>query len=300
MKHPAYLYLFVSLLSVLFTGCIKDDLSDCPTELKVYITYEPVTYARTGVDPLEVKKIDLFLFDADGIFQGVWVDQSPMIGDDYFITLPNQPEGKYRFVAWGCISGKYSTNQSDFVIGETTFDEAFLELARPSDQVSGGVQPLFYADKSERLLGVGREEVHMTIRQDYNTINLTTEGLLDNGSAYRLAIYDNNGKYKFDSSFAECNEFAYFTTCERDAAAQLQASVNVLRLASDREVIFEVADVITGTILFRADLIKLINAAQEVNFDLVHVFDVHLKFGLNISVSINGWEVVDNGEFILK
>ncbi len=301
MKLSTRIYLLALLLPIFFSGCIKEDMSDCPTGLKVYFTYEPATYARTGINPAEVDRIDLFLFDTQGIFRGVWTDETPRLSPDYFMTIPNPPEGNCRFVAWGGLHGCYSVQPAIFTVGKTTFDEAIMALDHASGKIEAGLQPLFFATKDTRILtSRGGNQINMPLVQAYNTLNLTTENLLANGDTYRFTIKDNNGKYKFDYSFAPDSDFIYTTTCNKDEQGQLQSTLNVLRLEGDRHPVIEITNETKGTILYREDLVKLINAAGQIDYGTTHAFDIHLKFGMEVSVSINGWQVVLDGNIILK
>jgi len=301
MKLSTRIYLTaLSLSLLLLSGCIRDDMSDCPTGLKVYFTYEPATYARTGVNEQEVDRIDLFAFDAQGILRGVWTDGNPTLSPAYFMNVTGLPAGEYRFIAWCGLHGDYKTIPAVFTAGLTTFDEARLILEH-GGQIDGGVTPLFHAQKTETVRNTASEQkIYLPLVQAYNTINLTTEGLQNNTDTYRMTIYDDNGKYYFDYSFAGDDEFIYTTPCGKDAAGQLSATLHILKLAADRSPVFEIANQTQGTTLYRENLVRLINETGTNDYDRIHTYDIRLKFGLDVSVSINGWWVVNDGEIGLN
>ncbi len=301
MKLSTQIYLMaLSLALLLLNGCIGEDMSDCSTGLEVYFTYEPATYARLGVNEQEVDRIDIFAFDAQGVFRGVWTDINPTLSPAYFMNVTGLSAGEYRFIAWCGLHGDYKTSPAEFIVGRTTFGEALLILEH-NGQAEDGVAPLFHAQKIETVQGTsGEQKIYLPLVQAYNTINLTTEGLQDNTDIYRMTIYDDNGKYHFDYSFAGGGEFNYTTTCGKDVAGQLSATLHILKLAADRSPVFEIRNQTQDTTLYREDLVMLINEIGTNPYDMIHTYDIHLKFGLDVSVSINGWWVVNDGEIGLN
>ncbi len=295
LSTPIYLLAIQLLLLLsLFTSCIKEDVSDCPTGLKVYFEYDPATYARTGVNPSEVHRIDLFIFDGGGIFRGVWTDEMPQLAPGYYMELPLQHTGSYRFIAWGNLQGSYTTSPANFVVGQTTFSEALLCLNHLSGEVSGGAPPLFHADKTEPLSETHEQEVHLPLVQAYNTINLTTEGMDQDGNTYRLSVTDSNGKYKFDYSYAADSNFTYYTSCTKDGNGQLLGTLNILKLAADRHPMLEIYNVTEGYSLYSSDLIALLNKIEGVDYGRVHTYDIRFKFvGTEVTIIINNWKVTD-------
>lgn len=289
----------IFLLVLLFTSCIKEDLSDCPTGMKLYFTYEPATYARTGINESEVERIDLFVFDAEGVLQAVYTDESPTLSPEYYMRVDDLPSGDYTFVVWCGVPTYYKIGPQEMRIGQTRLNEAMLYLDY-EDEVLNGVQPIFHAHVSEHVGNKRDQIISLPLVQVYNTVNLTTEGLSPNDDTYRMRIYDNNGTYKFDYTFAECGDLIYTAQCDKDSSGQLSASLNVLKLADGRDPIFEITNVTRGTTLYRANLVTLINEITTTDYDTVHVYDIHLKFGLDVSVSINGWWVVRDGEIGLN
>lgn len=287
------------LLSPLLTCCIKEDLSDCPTGLKVYFTYEPATYARRGINESEVEKIDLFVFDSGGILRGVYTDEHPTLSPDYFMGITSLPSGDYTFIAWCGVPTYYKFGPHEMVPGQTRLTDALLYLDY-ENEVLNGVQPIFHAHLPGYVSHEREQSFFLPLVQAYNTVNLSTEGLPQNDDTYRMRIYDNNGTYNFDYTFADCGDLIYTASCDKDVSGQLSATLNILKLASERSPILEITNVTQGTTLYRVDLVSLINEISTADYDTIHVYDIHLKFGLDISVSINGWWVVKDGEIILN
>ncbi len=308
MKQSTRIGVLVLLMAVLLPGCIKEDMDDCPTDLKIYVEFTPPTYARTGVNPKEVDRLNLYVFDAQDVFRGVWMDENPALAPGYYMTIPSLPAGNYRFIAWGGLHACYSTLPSTFKVGSTLYKDALLQLDIPSGEIDTLLHPLFHAHKTEYVQGGPKEQhINMNIVQAYNTINLTTGGLRSTGDEFLMSVTDNNGKYNFDYSFAPCSEFKYTSPCTKDAKGQLHSSLNILKLAADRHPQFEIYNVTKQKTLYKANLVSLLNRMKDVDYDNIHTYDVHIKFtsmdsdtNMSISITINGWQVVADDNIILK
>ncbi len=309
MKQFHYIYTLLALLGLailtsLAVSCIREDTSDCPGTLRIYLTFSPATYARTGVNPEEVDKMDLFVFDKQGRFLGRWTDEKPVLAPGYYMTIPSLPDGEYRFIAWGGMRECYSLHPATFETGQTTLKEALLYLDPLSGTLNTCIHPLFHAAKTDYVHNITREQrIDMPLEQAYNTINLTTEGIPDVDNDFRFSITDNNGKYDFEYSFVDCNEFTYITPCTPNTDGQPKASLNVLKLAADRKPQLEIYNVTKEKNLYRADLVSLLNQIEGIDYEKIHTYDIHIKFttddtDLTATVTINGWQVTVEDEVL--
>lgn len=286
---------FILFFTVLLTGCIKEDLSKCPTGIKVYFTYL-TTYAGSKIDPVEVNRMNLYLFDSEGILRTVVCDENPNISPEYYLTVNNLPAGEYRFVAWGNLRGCFSAYPADFSIGETTFEQALL-LFDHTEVASLIEEPLFFAYLSAEQVTTAREQrFYMPIAEQTNTIRLTTEGLPLNDDSYCFTVTDNNGRYKFDNSYALDNYFTYPAPCDKDEQGQPATSLNVLKLAAGRQVKIELYNETAAISCYTANLIELLDA-RGVDYALQNDFDIHLIFrtDMKVDVSIDNWLITEEG-----
>jgi hypothetical protein len=291
-----YLFLFPALLLM---GCIGEDFSDCPAGIRVYFSYES-SHTGTTIDLSAVNKMNLYVFDADGILRAMAEDANLNLSAGYYMTVPDLAPENYRFVAWGNLYGCFSTTPATFTIGQTTFEEAQLVFAH-TDEAQVIDQPLFFAHLPEAQITTARNQCfYLPLEQTTNTISLTTEGLPVNGDNYRLSIKDNNGIYKFDHSFASDSEFTYTTLCDKDAEGQPTAALTTLKLGTGRHPVIELTNTTTQIVRFSGDLSELLDA-RGVDYHTQHAFDIHLKFSTtsNVDVIIDGWQVTEGG-LILK
>ena len=300
MKHPTrYLpALLLLLLPLLFASCMREDLSDCPTGIRIYFTYESVS-ADKHSNPAEVEKIDLFVFDAQGAFHSVWTDNHPIFSPDYYMTITDLPVGDYRFVAWAGLRDSYSIHPANLITKQTPFNDVQLII----DHISTGIEnnfehfPIFHAVKKDYVHYKPRiQRIDLPLKQVYNTINLTTEGLPLNGDIYRLALYDHwDGRYKFDGSFAAVHDVTFATPCGKDAQGQLLASLRILRLTANRHPLLVIYNVMQQREFYQMDLIALLRQIGNLNFETTHTYNIHIKFstGMKTTITINGWNVTE-------
>ena len=119
--HHLLIPLFGLLLAMgCLTGCIKEDMSDCPPPvnpepepkpepttgtLKLALTYFMHNTQENGeyVDLFsqQVRKVDVFVFDEEGNFlQQITEEAAPQFADNYTKEI-ELPAGNYQFVVWG-------------------------------------------------------------------------------------------------------------------------------------------------------------------------------------------------------
>ena len=121
--HQLFLLFLGLLLSAgCLSGCIKDDLSDCPINVDPDPEPEPEPEPTTGTFRLaltytmhntqengtyvdlfsqQVHKVDVFVFDEDGHFvQQITEEAAPQFAENYTKEI-ELPGGDYQFVVWG-------------------------------------------------------------------------------------------------------------------------------------------------------------------------------------------------------
>ena len=121
--HQLFLLFLGLLLSAgCLTGCIKDDLSDCPINVDPEPEPEPEPEPTTGTFRLaltytmhntqengiyvdlfndQVHKVDVFVFDESGRFiQQITEEAAPQFAENYTKEI-ELPGGGYQFVVWG-------------------------------------------------------------------------------------------------------------------------------------------------------------------------------------------------------
>ena len=300
------LYFIVLLANLGFMqSCIDEDYADCPVpeneeHVRIFLSYIPKTYASVGIEPSEVKSLSLFIFDKQGYFVRSQTERVPVFNQDYYMLVKLNP-GVYNFVVWANLEHPYYTNISGSVAETMGIDSTFLFLERPENGlITEKLHPLFFGEcRLAEVKSNIEQRFTVPIVQNTNRVSLTVEGLALN-NMYRYSITDNNGKYRFDNSFAPDREFQYITPMVVNSTNLLEASLTVLRLGRDRHPILRVHNVTDQRIVFEHDLVDLLVRLEQQNMLIdwvnMHEFDIKLKFGANmeVSISINGWRVIEN------
>lgn len=318
LRHNTYNSLLVALLLMLLQSCINDDLSDCDAPKHVYFNYRPATYAITnvkeGINPEDVTRMDLFVFDEKGVLVQQYTDESPQMSPTYYMTVEGLNSGNYFFIAWGSLKGQYSLVGENIKPGVTTIEELQVHLNCIKDNmVTDFLSPLFFATHAEKTL-----EIHSMIKQRFNldmiqdtyTFNVSVSGAgmnkdyISKGS-FHLDISDNNGKYKFDNSFTSCQKFNYIRTCTvSEKQPAISGNISVMRLEEGRSPTMKIMDTDNNDTIIEDNIMELFSVLQASGYPIdlryQHEFDIDYFFtGVpgEIQITINGWEIIKkNGD----
>lgn len=95
------------LLVVLTTGCIKEDLDSCNTNL----LFRYFGDGTKDIFPEKIEKVDLYVYSENGaLVETIGLDQGDL---KYYQGTPlNLPAGKYRVVCWGNSENDTQINQT--------------------------------------------------------------------------------------------------------------------------------------------------------------------------------------------
>lgn len=296
--------LIISLL--LFQSCIDEQLSVCPPQsIRIYFKYMPKN-GYVGIDDNDVKSITLFVFDKGGKYLSQDTYSNITLTNKYFISLDIEP-GIYTFVAWANLSEPYRTDPSTLQAGVTDINTALTYLNRSANDSVNTILPhLFFGNYMQaEVKAEGDQRFDVLLDQNTNKVNLKVKGLMPTTDIFSYVITDDNGKYKFDNSFAPDKEFTYINTTKFENSNELNTSLTVLRLAGDRKPMLKLYNKTSGKLLYEQDLVYLIsilnNQGRLFDWQNTHEFDIVLTFAgtgeasLGVTVSVNGWVVIDDG-----
>ncbi|MDR2389022.1 MAG: FimB/Mfa2 family fimbrial subunit [Tannerellaceae bacterium] len=312
MKQTHYIYVFLLLLvSATFPSCIQDNLSDCISDKRIYFNYEQslLSQKSKGIDPDDIARMNLFVFDENGLFIKEYVDETPQIGPDYFMTVTDLKSGYYRFVAWGNLKEHYAIS-SALIAGQTTFEELRISLeCIKNDEVEDELTSLFFAthtgNNTIEVLQMNNQFIRLDLVKNTYKINMTVSGMDSTLTAkydYKVNIADNNGIYKFDNDFAACRDFVYTQPCtiNKEQNGDLESSITVLRLTADRQPLLSLVNKQTGEVVVKENLVELIQAVNEmgasIDFKKTYEFDIRYELNRNspaiIVIYVNGWKLI--------
>lgn len=301
----------IFLLAALFfmPSCIREMEDDCGNRLKVCFSATFDSRASALLRPQDLKYLDLFVFDDNSLYVGTWRDDHVRFSPGYHMTVPLEA-GTYTLVAW-CNARSSYYYKTTFIKGRTTLSEATIALAH-SD---GGVDTppgllLFGHYLRARVTGARDQSLVVPLQRVTYDIHITTEGLPASDDDFRLTITDIVSEGKFDSRVSPSSqEIRYTAACDKTAGGRLFAPLTVVKLEEQRVTpVVSLANKTAGTELFKGNLVRMILALRELNppvevdFDKIYTYDIVLKFDvdMNVTISINGWNVPGGGSLDLE
>lgn len=290
------------------SSCIRDDLSDCPSQLKnfqVVFTYETSQGSRS-IDPNELKMAYLYVFDKNGDYIKTIPFKNPELYRNYTLDI-ELPADKYEFVVWFNQSeifnvASYNSNES---LTDPLCDQDILSLNIPSEGYIISAIPLILYGNVENvpITGDRSQIVTIPLEQNTNTINVTVKGLPQTEHDYFNTITDSNGSETFLNKPAHGKEFSYVAPMSLNSETlDLYSSLRILKLYKENQpklILWDETDkrdLYPGKIGLTNDLIKLIlDKYPNVDFKTTHIFDIILIYDtdMNVTVDINYWSDQD-------
>jgi hypothetical protein len=293
-------------------GCVEDDLSICG--ISVHLRY---TRNVDGVDKFSssVRKINLFVFDSQGILMDEYATEGDSLPQDYTLYVNLEP-GTYDLVAWGNLGEDYQLSPMP-QIGLTHIDDLQLSLKRePGDIVNKLPEALYHGGlfRVEILstdLQVNQTKV-IDMMKDTKEIKVIASGLAiptkAAGTAYDCTISSRNGDYRFDNSITgDAARLQYIPQATVDDENRLVSDFVIMRefnidgtTATASRLTFTRDASISGEAakLIDVDLRPYLLAAtgdpaNPADLDVWEKFQIELIFDETtgtVSISVNGWE----------
>lgn len=164
----------VAILLFCSVACstITEDLPRCTHYIDFRYDYNMMYTDAFGV---EVKKLDVYVFDKDDRFVTCYRDEEDSLGENYRIRC-DLPIGKYRLVAW---AGRYARSY-DFAAEVDSPEELSVRMKREAD----GTQ-----DKELDALWHGEAEMEIT----GDKAGFTTVRLVKITNKFRLVVQGTEG-----------------------------------------------------------------------------------------------------------
>jgi hypothetical protein len=293
-------------IGLLTQGCVADDLSVCG--ISMYFKY---TRNIDGIDKFSssINKINLYVFDADGLFIEEYSEERDSLPPSFSIFL-NLTPGVYDFIAWGNLGDDYE--YPVFEKGVTRLSEVQLSLRRdPENTVNNLPAPLYHGGIYRREIIATELQVSQTLSidmiKDTKEIKVTASGLAmqDPTKAsdleYGCAITSINGDYRFDNSITGDARLQYIPQETVGTEHQLISDFVIMRELSDRSTASRLIvnrnsadDGGPAEELINVDLVPILLAlAQEQDLDLVDRFNIELFFDFThatVSINLPGWD----------
>lgn len=236
--HQLFLLFLGLLLSAgCLSGCIKDDLSDCPTNVEPEPEPEPttgtlrlaLTYTMhntqengTYVDLFsqQVRKVDVFVFDEDGRFvRQITEEAAPQFAESYTKEI-ELPGGNYQFVVWGNHYEDETTH--NFGSGADLLSEGRMTLTTRSTEIGMLTDSLFHGCTPQQVTVVNGEDqiIPIDLMKNRNDVRVVvrwrekgmTEGYCtrpEHAQGITATLTDNNTTYDFLNNIVDMQEVTY-------------------------------------------------------------------------------------------
>ena len=303
MKNVRRLILPFLTAALLLAGCTKEDLSDCPTEVRLSLDF---SYNKWGADKFseEVTGAELFLYGEDGglLWRRVLTDQE-IASQSVTLDLESQL-ASYTAVLWANVSeedyelsGTEQRETMNFALRHT--DGVVLE--RPGHVLNGAVE--FETDGSREDVGVT-----LALRKLTNTIHVVLEGAAsgtyasDSGTPYSVQITGSNGAYNYDGSKADSRMLTYlpeYTLGVTGYNQALGADFTVMHLQTGDDMRVTVFS--NSQTLYDEPLVPLLMQSDEISTDedLWRFDEYTLFFDANMvltAIKVLDWTYIDHSE----
>jgi hypothetical protein len=312
MKRIESFICTVTCLLLVFSSCIKEDLTNCPLPLQVVFSYEnDNTFAQD-----DLQEATLFIFDENHKLVTSWSLSNPVLNTVYTPGIELTPQNNYSFVVWFNLLPPY-TYTPDFksVEGSPAEEDMAFRLQVPTATLDIGEPDFFlpvslYGRTEDVISSEGVHTVVIPVKQNTNIINVSVHGLPPTTDSYLVSIQDDNGNYNFYNEFLPCEKFTYTEAVTFPPESEiLNASLTVLRLAGNHpNPVLTIRNANTGNMIFpnkegiQTNLIQLILAAYPQNdFDRTHVYNIEIFFtaDMGITIKVNGWNVTESNDEIM-
>ena len=177
--------LFTVLLLILsITGCLKEDLEDCP-DYNVVLHFNYVYRGSGNLFTQRVENVKICIFDIPGNLVATYLKESTDLKSSS-VSLKLAP-GDYRIVCWGNVLAHTE------VMGNNTLSDSRVFHVQRNGGASDNGDPLFYAPRIRNLsnpnadillvtipeVGIVEKEIDFTAA--HKTVEILVKGFTDNG-----------------------------------------------------------------------------------------------------------------------
>ncbi|MDR2936299.1 MAG: FimB/Mfa2 family fimbrial subunit [Rikenellaceae bacterium] len=202
MKY-SYLLLVISSLA---TGCIKDDIWNCPPKVNTTVYFSLEDYDGNDIFPTEVDRVELFVYDSEGML----ASRSSISKGELNIFTGKRlylDPGTYTVIVWANAVRSQIVVNEDIHWLDRTHNHAMTAV--PAGGALDDGDPLWYAPKENGtpltvvVPGQGEVEVTAELRHAHVKLDVTVEGydLVSRSDAtepLRMEVTDLTSRYDFD------------------------------------------------------------------------------------------------------
>lgn len=300
MKRLLYSLLLAAAL--LGTGCTKEDLSDCPTEVRLDLNF---TYNKDGVDRFasEVSSAEFFLYGQNGELLWSRTLTADEIAAQSLSLSVGPGAASYTAVLWA----NYTQVHYDLT-GQERTEAMNLALKHADGVVSQRPGHLLHGTLNFET-DAERTPVHrlMSLRKLTNTVHVILEGAMSgtrnaSGTPYSVQLSGSNGAYNYDGSKAASRSLTYlpeYTHYVEGHQQALGADFTTMHLCTGDDMRVTVFN--GSQTLYDELLVPLLMQSDEINTDedLWRYDEYTLLFNANMvltAIKVLDWTIIDTSD----
>ena len=296
------LYSLLLAAALLGTGCTKEDLSDCPTEVRLDLNF---TYNKDGVDRFasEVSSAEFFLYGQNGELLWSRTLTADEIAAQSLSLSVGPGAASYTAVLWA----NYTQVHYDLT-GQERTEAMNLALKHADGVVSQRPGHLLHGTLNFET-DAERTPVHrlMSLRKLTNTVHVILEGAMSgtrnaSGTPYSVQLSGGNGAYNYDGSKAASRSLTYlpeYTHYVEGHQQALGADFTTMHLCTGDDMRVTVFN--GSQTLYDELLVPLLMQSDEINTDedLWRYDEYTLLFNANMvltAIKVLDWTIIDTSD----
>lgn len=312
MKRISLIHSFVLSMLAACLGVLSSCdvfVTDLP-ECRFYVAFKyDYNMLSTDVFPTQVDKVELYVFDNEGVFLFKQADEgSPLATGTYRMEV-ELPAGQYKMMAWAGVHDSYEV--TSLVAGISTITDLKLKLKRESSLlIDKELEPLWYGEIVEvDFSGSAEQTETVNLIRNTNKIRFSFQGYSDewtmNVDDYTYEITASNGFLDYDNSLLDDDVLSYRPYYrEQVAPASAVVEMNTLRLMENKQARLVITEKASGNRVFSVNLVDFLLitemqsyawGAQEYldrqsEYVIVFFFSGNVSAAWNaLRININGW-----------
>lgn len=265
--------------------------------------------------PTNVKRVDLYVFDAQGKYVGVISDERQEFGHGYRMEFPFAP-GTYRLIAWAGLYDRSYECRKDLECGVSTPEDICVKMCREGDAIQRSELDCLWHGETTVTFSDGQSHTEtISLTKNTNKFRIVVQG--PSGEALSkdnltFTITDDNGHLNHDNTLLPDDMITYRTYYKDDAdlsetksagVSAVVAEMNTLRLMADKHPRMRITGG-DGRELIDIDLIKylLLTKMEGHDMDAQEYLDRQDEYAmiffmdkdafgnyLLLSIKVNGW-----------
>lgn len=273
------------LLVVLATGCIKEDLDSCDTNL----IFRYFVDGTKDIFPEKIEKVDLYVYSENGaLIETIGLDQGDL--RRYQGTPLNLPAGKYRVVCWG--NTKNDTRIDQAMALNTALVAAphyfTREIITTNDSLYIGSRDIEIFQDASNADTVYFSSSHIKMYLELD--GLEDAAWTDGTSPIEIEIGNLSPTVDFAKTFSSENVSYRPITKKEEDTPVYKSRFNVLRFNDNNSIYINLVSKKTSKTIYTLNL-KDFMKYNQISVDGINEVTIGIRFRFNgTSVTVQPWD----------